>query len=213
MAQDIDSEIRDLIKSLPSYNDLKRVEARKALVAIGGPAVPSLIEALKDPNKLMRWEAAKALGEIGDPRSAPMLVEALEDEQFEVRWLAANALIEMNVNGLKPLFRALMEHADSVVLREGAHRVLHALAKGDLGEYVAPVLVDLEDFDSVARIPATASQALEKLERFQKKAAPEGSLFLRQFTARMPGRSALDSAPHGVIAPHHHTPKRASKWS
>jgi HEAT repeat protein len=163
MAQETNSTVKNLVKTLSSFNDLSRVEARKALEAIGKPAVPLLIEALKDPNNLTRWEAAKALGEIGDTNAAPALVEALEDEEFDVRWLAAKALIELNIKGLRPLFHALIEHADSVFLREGAHHVLHDLAKGGLRKYLAPVLIALEDMDPAVQVPMAASHALKLL--------------------------------------------------
>jgi HEAT repeat protein len=165
MVQDTSSDIKNLIRSLSSYNDLSRVEARKALVALGSQAVPFLAEALNDPNSLRRWEAAKALGEIGDPKAAPILVKALEDEEFDVRWLAAKGLIEMNVKGLKPLFEALIEHADSVLLRKGAHHVLHDLAKGELRIYLAPVLISLESMDPGIQVPPAASHALEHLAK------------------------------------------------
>jgi len=163
MVQDTSSTAKDLIKALSSYNDLSRVEARKALVAMGSQAIPFLAEALKDSNSLRRWEAAKALGEIGDPNVAPMLVKALEDEKFEVRWLAAKGLIEMNVKSLKPLFQALIENADSALLRQGAHHVLHDLAKGELRIYLAPALIALECMDCAVQVPPVASHALDDL--------------------------------------------------
>ena len=164
MEQEMSSTIKGLITALSNFNDFSRVEARKALESMGSQAVPYLIEALKHPDYLQRWEAAKALGEIKDPKAAPALVEVLEDEKFDVRWLAARALIEMNVKALKPLFKALIEHADSILLRQGAHHVLHDLAKGELRTYLVPVLIELENMDSV-RIPAAASYALESLEK------------------------------------------------
>jgi HEAT repeat protein len=164
MQQEMNSTIKTLITALSSVNDFSRVEARKALESMGSQAVPYLIQALKHPDYLRRWEAAKALGEIKDPEAVPALVEALEDEKFDVRWLAANALIEMNVKALKPLFKALIEHADSILLRQGAHHVLHDLAKGELRTYLVPVLIDLENMDS-AHIPIEASYALESLEK------------------------------------------------
>jgi HEAT repeat protein len=56
------------------------MKARKSLVALGKPAVPSLTRHCRIP-KLdhVRWEAAKALGAIGDTRAIPRLVNALED--------------------------------------------------------------------------------------------------------------------------------------
>lgn len=165
MVQEIDSTAKDLIRALSSYNDLSRVEARKALVSMGGQAIPYLAEALKDANSLRRWEAAKALGEIGDPSAAPILVEALEDERFEVRWLAAKGLIELNIKGLEPLFHALIRHADSALLRQGAHHVLHDLAKGELRIYLAPVLIALEAMDSTVQVPSVVAHAREALKK------------------------------------------------
>jgi HEAT repeat protein len=165
MAQGANATIKKLIEALSSQDDFSRVEARKALESMGRKAVPFLVEALKDPDYLRRWEAAKTLGEIRDPKAAPALVMALEDEEFDIRWLAAKGLIEMNVKGLKPLFQALIGHADSALLREGAHHVLHDLAKGELRKYLAPVLIALEGMDSAVQVPIAASHALEALTK------------------------------------------------
>ena len=70
----------------------------------------------------------------------------------------------MNVKALKPLFKALIEHANSILLRQGAHHVLHDLAKGELRTYLVPLLIDLENMDS-AHIPTEVSYALESLEK------------------------------------------------
>ncbi len=164
MVQDTSSTAKELIKALSSYNDLSRVEARKALVAMGSQAIPFLAEALKDSNSMRRWEAAKALGEIGDPSAAPMLVRALEDGKFEVRWLAAKALIELDIKALEPVFQALIEHADSALLRQGAHHVLHDLTKGELRVYLAPVLIALEDMDPGVQVPPAVAHAREALK-------------------------------------------------
>ncbi len=164
MVQDASSTAKDLVRALSSYNDLSRVEARKALVAMGSQAIPFLAEALKDPNSLRRWEAAKALGEIADPNAAPLLVKALEDGEFDVRWLAAKGLIELNIKGLEPLFQALIQHADSALLRQGAHHVLHDLAKGELRIYLAPVLIALEE-DPTVQVPPAVAHAREALKK------------------------------------------------
>jgi len=153
-----------VIANLASHDDRTREKARHTLVAMGKDAVQSLIKALKDKRYLMRWEAAKALGEIADSGAAPALVEALEDEEFDVRWLSAVALIRINIRGLRPLFRALMDRGDSTLLREGAHHVFHDLAKGELRKYLAPILTVLEQSDPSIEIPWAARRALEKLK-------------------------------------------------
>jgi HEAT repeat protein len=147
-----------------------RVKARNELVATGKPALTSLVEALRDPNHLVRWETAKALGEIGDPEAAPSLVEALEDEEFEVRWRAAEALIRLNTKGLRPLLHALIRHADSPFLREGAHHALDELAKGELRAYLTSVLLALEGFEPAVLVPAAALCAIETMEESLKTA-------------------------------------------
>ncbi len=160
-----DSPVEVLISALSSEDDVRRVKARRSLVAMGRAAVPLLAEVLKDANALARWEAAKALGEIGFPEVAPFLVEALKDEEFDVRWLAAIGLIGMNIKGLKPLLHALMEQGDSVFLREGAHHVIHDLKKGELRKYLAQVLVALETAEPAMSVPQAAFHALEMLEK------------------------------------------------
>jgi HEAT repeat protein len=163
--QGVSSSLETLIATLSSKDDAARVRARHSLVAIGKASVPSLAEALKNTDDLGRWEVAKTLGEIGVPEAAPFLVKALEDEAFDVRWLAAVGLIGMNIKGLKPLLHALMEHGDSVLIREGAHHVIHDLTKGELRKYLAPVLAALENVEPGMSVPQAAFHALEMLER------------------------------------------------
>jgi hypothetical protein len=196
MDQDIDSKIKKLVTALSSSDDLTRVKARKELVTIGKPAFPLLAEALKSPNELVRWEAVKALGEIGDPETAPALVKALEDGEFEIRWLAAKGLVGMNVKGLKPLFQALIQHADSAFLREGAHHVLHDLAKGELRPYLAPVLIALEDFEPTVQVPGAVLRAMEMLEKFVKTNHKTDGSLLRQLTVAMSSQMEMDLGAH-----------------
>jgi HEAT repeat protein len=160
--------LESLILALSNHDDTARVKARHTLVAMGKASVRSLTEVLTSKNYLTRWEATKALGEIGDPQSAPDLVKALEDEEFDVRWLAAIGLISMNIKGLKPLLHALMEHGDSIWVREGAHHVIHDLAKGELRKYLAPVLVVLENADAATEVSMASLRALEMLDKDHK---------------------------------------------
>jgi hypothetical protein len=70
----------------------------------------------------------------------------------------------MSIKGLKPLLHALMERGDSVLLQEGAHHVIHDLAKGGLRRYLAPVLASLEGVEQAMVVPNVAFQALEMLK-------------------------------------------------
>ena len=157
--------ISSLIADLASHDELIRVSARQSLVTVGRPALASLIEALADHNKWMRWEIAKALEQIGDPTAAHALVGALEDEIFDVRWLAAGGLIAMGHEALVPLLQALVEGSDSEWLREGAHHVLHDLARGDIREVIQPVLAALDNIDASVEVPQAAMTALNVLTR------------------------------------------------
>jgi HEAT repeat protein len=157
------TSLDSLLAALGSYDGVARQRARQDLVAIGGPAVAPLIEALTDPNDDVRWEAAKALGQIGDPAAAA-LVSVLEDENSGIRWLAAEGLIALGREGLVPLLRALEQRSDSVWLREGAHHVLHDLARGDLEDVLSPVLAALDGIEPTMEVPWAARAALDALE-------------------------------------------------
>jgi HEAT repeat protein len=157
--------ISSLIADLASQAALVRTNARQSLVTMGGPAVAPLIEALADPKRQVRWEAAKALSQIADPAAAPALVRALRDRGFGVRWLAAEGLIALGSKGLVPLLRALIEHSDSVWLLQGAHHVLHDLAKGNLKDLLQPVLASLEGVEPSLEVPVSAETALHTLAR------------------------------------------------
>jgi HEAT repeat protein len=156
-------DIGSLIAALASPDRVTRQTARETLVAVGHPAVGPLIALLDDRHDHVRWEAAKSLADIGDPAAAQALVQTLEDRDAGIRWLAAEGLIRMRRAGLKPLFQALIERPDSPWLREGAHHVLHALAKTGLAEGAMPVLDALEGIEPSATLPSAARRALDTL--------------------------------------------------
>jgi HEAT repeat protein len=157
--------IADLLVQIASHSGVERKRARERLVALGRPAVAPLIEALADDRNVVRWEAAKAFTELHDPRAAPALVRGLEDSDGDVRWLAAEALVGLGRAGLKPLLEALMQHADSVDLRDGAHHVLHSLRNGELADLAEPVLESLEGAEPELAVPFRAEIALQALMR------------------------------------------------
>jgi len=160
--------IKNLIAELSSSDDVTRLKARREILEAGKPAYTSLFEALRDRNCLMRWEAVNILGGVGDPEVAPALVSALEDGEFEVRWVAAEALIRMGTKGLKALFQALTERADSAFLRERAHHVLHKLAQGELKVFLIPVLIALESREPSVEVPPAALRAMESMDEALK---------------------------------------------
>ncbi|HBY95461.1 MAG: HEAT repeat domain-containing protein [Ardenticatenaceae bacterium] len=156
--------IRSLVGALRSDDRHERERTRKHLVAIGAPAIAPLLELLSDQDEHVRWEAAKVLSRICTPEAAASLVEFLEDRNSAIRWLAAQGLIAAGRAGLPPLLRALIQRSNSVWLREGAHRVLLALARRSPGDPVAPVLDALEDIEPALEVPPAAAAALHAFE-------------------------------------------------
>jgi HEAT repeat protein len=156
--------IGSLIAGLASDDGMTRVKARHALVSVGDKAIKPLIKALADRNQWVRWEAAKALGQIGSSVATHALIKALEDRMFDVRWLAAQGLIAIGPDAITPILKALIERPDSIWMREGAHHVLHDLARGELKEVLWPVVATLEDVDSPVEVPFAAEAALNALK-------------------------------------------------
>ena len=83
---------------------------------------------------------------------------------FDVRWLAAQGLIAIGPDAITPILKALIERPDSIWMREGAHHVLHDLARGELREVLWPVVATLEDVDSPVEVPFAAEAALNALK-------------------------------------------------
>ena len=156
-------DVDSLVAALASPDRVTRQTARETLVAVGHPAVGPLIPLLGDRHDHVRWEAAKSLSEIGDPAAAPALVKTLEDRDAGIRWLAAEGLITMRRACLKALLEALIDRPDSLLLREGAHHVLHDLAKKGLADGALPVLAALEGIEPTATVPGAARRALDTL--------------------------------------------------
>jgi hypothetical protein len=74
------TDMESLMDMLAGKDGATRQKARKALVALGKPAVSSLTQALQNSRlDHLRWEAAKTLGAIGDARAIPSLVEAVQE--------------------------------------------------------------------------------------------------------------------------------------
>ena len=157
------SKITSAIANLRSGDGLVRKEARETLTLIGKQAVRPLIPLLKDIEDDVRWGAAKALADIADARAASELVSTLEDHNFGVRWLAAEGLINIGRDALGPLLKALIKNPDSVWLREGAHHVLHDLAKTGMKDLLTPVWVALEGVYPEIGVHEPALKALQEL--------------------------------------------------
>ena len=158
------ARIPSLVADLASPRPVVRTKSRKALVAIGKPAVPSLIRLLSHGKPHVRWEAAKALCGIADPLAAAALVNALDDRDADVRWLAAEGLAALGRGGLQPLLAALLQRAESGWFCEGAHHVCHTLLKRRrFGPILRPVLAALKESEPGVAAPPAAYTALSRL--------------------------------------------------
>ena len=156
--------IVQLVGDLSSENATDRMKAREALVAIGPAAVPALINALGASEQHVRWEAAKALAEIADPAATEKLVATLGDEHRDVRWVAGEALIALGPDVVKPVLAAVIKSDVPGGVYEGAHHVLHELAKrGKLASLLAPVLKAFKQPQPELSVPVAAENAIENI--------------------------------------------------
>lgn len=154
--------------TLASKDGVTRQKARKSLVALGKPAVPSLTQTLQNSGlDHVRWEAVKALGAIGDARAIPSLVKALEDSDPDVAWLAAEALRKFKKVAWPPLLRVLIRSgSDSVLLRQGAHHILRNQKEVGFNGLLA-TLTEALVFSTVPE--STTVAAYEILKRMKAK--------------------------------------------
>ena len=157
--------IASLIADLASEDGITRVRARRSLAEIGHAAVGPLVAALDSKQDWFRWEAAKTLSQIGDPSVTQVLIQALSNKKFEIRWLAAEGLIRIGDTIIRPLLKELVEHADSLYVREGAHRILHDLPENRYREILVPVLHALEDVEPSLEVSIAAEAALDAVSK------------------------------------------------
>jgi HEAT repeat protein len=154
-----------LVAELGGKHGVDRADARKKLVQIGSAAVPSLLDALDEPRQHVRWEAAKTLAAIADPAAADRLVTALGDKDSDVRWVVAKALIALGRGALTPLLKRLTQSELPDGMYQGAHHVLHDLAKhDDLAPLALPVLAALDQLEPEIAVPLAAAEALKSVE-------------------------------------------------
>jgi HEAT repeat protein len=162
----IGTNLESLINLLISKSAATRMKARKSLVTLGKPAVPSLTRTLQNSKEdHVRWEAAKTLGAIGDVRSIPALVSALEDSDQGVVWLAAEALRKFKKIAWPYLMSALVKSKkDSVLLRQGAHHVLRKQKEDGFNDLLTTLMKTLESNTASESTPFAASNILKRMK-------------------------------------------------
>jgi hypothetical protein len=97
-------------------------------------------------------------------------VAALEDRAYGVRWLAAVGLVDIGRDALVPLLEALRARSTSVWVQEGAHHVLHDLAKREPASksLLADVLAALDGMDPQEEVLRPAYDVLVRLEQARR---------------------------------------------
>lgn len=150
---------------LASKDGMARKNARKSLVAIGKPAVSTLISTFRNSKvDQVRWEAIKALGAIVDTKAIPVMVKALEDHDKDVAWLAASGLEKLKMAAWPALLRALIKSgSDSLMLRQGAHHILHKQREKKYNELLTILLNALESETGAESTPLAAYNLLAKI--------------------------------------------------
>jgi len=157
--------IVSLVSMLESKDGMLRKKARESLVKIGKPAVSTLISTFRNSKvDQVRWEAIKALGAIVDPKAIPVMVKALEDDYKDVAWLAAVGLIKLKMAAWPALLRALIKRGpDSLMLRQGAHHILHEQRGGKHSELLEVLLNALESETAEESSPPAAYNLLAEI--------------------------------------------------
>jgi CBS domain-containing protein len=177
------TDIEALIADFHSDDGAVRAHARQSLVSLGPEAVGGLVNALNHPSVRMRWEATKTLCELQDLSAAPALVGRLEGTDSGVRWMAADGLVAMGPVVLEPVLQALIQRSDSILLREGVHRVLHGLAgRPGMQTILQPVIDGLAAVEPAVVVPLAAYRALEALRA--RAAGPEIGITIRNVHVR-----------------------------
>lgn len=199
-----------LIVDLTSDDGWVRQKARRTLVETGPGAVPQLIDALFNPDERLRLEAERVLREIADPRAASALVIQLEDPDSGTRWLAAEGLIALGRDAVAPLLHALSARADSILLRDGAQRILRALAERKaLHRILLPVLSALQAVEPAVVVPAAVHAALDQLGKpalSAQAADAAADLLVREWMTPHPftigSKTTLPEASHLMLVHH-----------
>ncbi|AFY53145.1 HEAT repeat-containing protein [Rivularia sp. PCC 7116] len=133
-----------------------RWDIAKIFPKIGKPAIAPLLEILEDEyaDLEIRWFALRILGEFNEPQIVLSLVKLLEEtEEEELAIASARALANIG----KPAIAALIE-----LLKEEKSRLLavKSLAQIRCLEVIEPLLLIVNDNDSVAQVRVTAIEAL-----------------------------------------------------
>lgn len=158
--------LETLVGMLSSEDRATRYKARKSLVALGKPAIPTLARTLqKSRMDHVRREAVKTLDAISDSSAIPSLVKVLEDNANDVAWLAAEALRKFKRTAWPPLLREFVRSgSESVSFRQGTHHVLRNQKEDGFNDLLATLTKGLESKRVSESTTAAAYDILKRLK-------------------------------------------------
>ena len=123
--------IRPLSIAVVTFRDRTRLDAAKALAAIGGKeAVAVMVTAMKSKDASLRQTAAQLLGKLGGPEAVTALIASLADESERVRARVAEALGKVgDKKAVEPLASVLKKNDEAGDVLNAA-----AVALANLGD-------------------------------------------------------------------------------
>lgn len=147
-----------LIDMLGELNDALQKESTRALIKIGGNAVPTLISALDSPLSDRRKYSCRALGVIQDHRAEEPLIKRIDDENNDV---AAAAALALGTAGTKTAIPHLVKAlgSDHMITRVNASIALGQL---DAKDAVGPLEKIMTD-DADPHVREWSARALENI--------------------------------------------------
>jgi hypothetical protein len=153
------------IRALAGDQPLPTRDARNALVALGGLAVPYLLAATDHRDRNIRLGAFKVLAKTATPDCAPVLIDALQDPDGGIRWLAAEATVHAGPEVLSTLLLAVMRHSNSAWMQDGARHILGRLREhpGYPAALLTPVAMSLNGSSPSVSLMTAASEAMRQL--------------------------------------------------
>ena len=92
------------------------------------------------------------------------MTDALADEDNDVRWLVGEALVALGRDAIGPLLTLMTRSDLAEGVTEGAHHVMHDLAKQrQLSELLGPVLAAFKGPEPDISVPVAAAATLKQL--------------------------------------------------
>lgn len=179
----VDSLFIKACGGLEKYRDLAE-PSKKALIEMGGEAVPYLLNKLSTQDAREMWTLIEILGKIGEPAVVP-LIDSLKSDNKEVVKLASRILGDIKDKRAVPPLIGLLDKEDFNT------RSYACESLGKIGDTTAFTCVSFCLKDSVEVVRKSAAVALGKLK--DKRAIPYliRGLSDPHFSVRMTSASAL----------------------